>query len=309
MCANTLRSFFDAVDKLRDMEVQVNPDVLAIALLYSLPSSFDNFRVAIESRHELPDPDALRVKIIEEHDARRNEHASAAMYVKGKHAQQKKPSAKVNNPGKDDIPQKTKKSRVRCNKCKPFGHKATQCHNKDENPNDASSNAVEPVSLCASEAMIAKTAAFARGWCLDSGATSHLCNDAKRLSNANFSRRGKLNLANELSTTSTAVGTAGIAADVFGSIRNVAITDALYVPDLRTNLLSVGKITERGYTVTFDVNSATVSDSDGNVVLIADKTDGLYFVRERHESAQLHPKHLRRVIANPRYRGTGDSDI
>lgn len=35
--------FFDAVDKLKDMEIDVNKDVLAIALLYSLPPSFDNF--------------------------------------------------------------------------------------------------------------------------------------------------------------------------------------------------------------------------------------------------------------------------
>lgn len=49
--------FFDAVDKLKDMEVDVNKDVLAIALLYSLPPSFDNFRVAIESRDDLPEPE------------------------------------------------------------------------------------------------------------------------------------------------------------------------------------------------------------------------------------------------------------
>lgn len=78
--------FFDAVDKLRDMDVDVNPDVLAIALLYSLPPSYENFRVAIESRDELLDPDALRIKIIEEYDAHRNAQpaGSSAMYVNKK---------------------------------------------------------------------------------------------------------------------------------------------------------------------------------------------------------------------------------
>lgn len=42
-------------------------------LLYSLPPSFENFRCAIESRDELPTPEMLRVKIIEENDARRND--------------------------------------------------------------------------------------------------------------------------------------------------------------------------------------------------------------------------------------------
>jgi hypothetical protein len=67
-----LNGFFDAVDKLAEMDVEINPDLLAIMLLYSLPSSFENFRCAIESRDELPDPETLREKIIEENDARKN---------------------------------------------------------------------------------------------------------------------------------------------------------------------------------------------------------------------------------------------
>jgi hypothetical protein len=35
--------FFDAVDKLGEMDVEINPDLLAIMLLYSLPSKFENF--------------------------------------------------------------------------------------------------------------------------------------------------------------------------------------------------------------------------------------------------------------------------
>lgn len=47
--------FFDAIDKLNEIKVAVNPDVLASMLLYGLPSSFENFPCAIESRDELPD--------------------------------------------------------------------------------------------------------------------------------------------------------------------------------------------------------------------------------------------------------------
>ena len=65
--------FFDAVDKLNEMEVAINPDLLAIMLLYSLPPNFENFRCAIESRDELPSPETLRVKIKEESDARKND--------------------------------------------------------------------------------------------------------------------------------------------------------------------------------------------------------------------------------------------
>ena len=67
-----LNEFFDTVDKLGEMGIDINPDQLAIMVLYSLPESFDNFRCAIESRDELPAPEALRAKIIEESDAGKN---------------------------------------------------------------------------------------------------------------------------------------------------------------------------------------------------------------------------------------------
>lgn len=79
-----LNIFFDTVDKLASMDIDINPDLLTIMLLYSLPSSFENFRCAIESRDALPEPEALRTKIIEESDARKSssrENASDAMFV------------------------------------------------------------------------------------------------------------------------------------------------------------------------------------------------------------------------------------
>lgn len=81
--------FFDVVDKLQEMEVEINADLLAIMMLYSLPSSFENFRCAIESRDQLPTPDVLRVKIVEESEVRSKDtnastNASDAMLVKNK---------------------------------------------------------------------------------------------------------------------------------------------------------------------------------------------------------------------------------
>ena len=72
-----LSKFFDAVDKLSEMDVNVNDDLLAILLLYSLPPSYENFRCAIESRDTLPKPEDLRIKIVEENDSRRSNDVTA----------------------------------------------------------------------------------------------------------------------------------------------------------------------------------------------------------------------------------------
>lgn len=93
-----LAEFFDAVDKLESMEVKIHGDLLSIMLLYSLPSTFENFRCAIESRDTLPDTETLKIKIVEEYNARLRKSetydSSAAMFAK--------PNPKFSNKGKVD---------------------------------------------------------------------------------------------------------------------------------------------------------------------------------------------------------------
>ena len=126
-----IRTFFDAVDKLTEMEVIINPDLLAILLLYSLPSQYDNFRCAIESRDELPAPEALRIKIIEESDARKKDNnvlVQNAMAVKpyaNKNWKNKKKAAPKNEVDKE-------KSKLKCHSCGKTGHKAADCWHRDK---------------------------------------------------------------------------------------------------------------------------------------------------------------------------------
>lgn len=80
-----IQKFFDTVDRLSEMKVDINNDLLSVMLLHSLPTSFDNFRCAIESRDTLPSPESLRIKIIEESDARKHEsreNNSDALFAK-----------------------------------------------------------------------------------------------------------------------------------------------------------------------------------------------------------------------------------
>ena len=56
-----INKFFDAVDKLAMMEVEINADLLSIILLYALPSRYENFRCAIESRDNLPNVENLKI--------------------------------------------------------------------------------------------------------------------------------------------------------------------------------------------------------------------------------------------------------
>jgi len=129
-----LRRFFDTADKLVEMNVGIDLELISIMLLYSLPSSFENFRCAVESRDVLPTPDVLRVKIIEESDARQRDNKAildAMFSSKSKpyfqNKKQFKSKGNLSSPSKDGEAFKFK-----CHKCRQTGHKAINCPNKNK---------------------------------------------------------------------------------------------------------------------------------------------------------------------------------
>jgi hypothetical protein len=64
------------------------------------------------------------------------------------------------------------------------------------------------------------------------------------------------------------------------NLRSVNLNNVMYVPDLRSNLLSVGKITDKGSTVIFENNKVYILDKDGKEIMIGQKRNHLYYVRE-----------------------------
>jgi hypothetical protein len=69
--------FFDTVDRLSELDVEINQELLAVMLLRSLPESYENFRCAISSRDELLSLEMLKIKIAEEYDARKETDKSS----------------------------------------------------------------------------------------------------------------------------------------------------------------------------------------------------------------------------------------
>jgi hypothetical protein len=65
-----VNKFSDTMDKLSGMDIDINDDLLTIMMLYSLPPSHENFRIANESRDKLPSHEIWKIKIIQEGEAR-----------------------------------------------------------------------------------------------------------------------------------------------------------------------------------------------------------------------------------------------
>ena len=55
--------------------------------------------------------------------------------------------------------------------------------------------------------------------------------------------------------------------------------DVLYVPDIRTNLMSVSRITDKDNTVTFNKHRAVVTGKHGDIKFVPKRQGGLYCIK------------------------------
>ncbi|HLP34673.1 MAG TPA: DDE-type integrase/transposase/recombinase, partial [Amoebophilaceae bacterium] len=271
-----LDNFFDIVDKLNEMDIEVNDDLLSILLLDSLPDVFDNFRCAIESRDDLPKPDALRIKIIEEFQARGNkkeDEISSALLARPNFI------GKANKARNFEENVAQDRTKLVCLRCKKPGHRAAVCRAPRpvfENDSVETAGIITELALHNSENNT--VIQDPKQWCLDSGATSHMTSDIANFENLKETNK-PLGLANNQTTVITGVG------EIKLTTRNGdshVLKNSLHVPDLKVNLMSVAKIVDAGGKVLFEPNEATVLNSKNEVMHVAKRRGDLYFIQSAH---------------------------
>lgn len=149
------RNFVDLVDNLAEMEVDINQDLLSVMLLRSLPEKYENFKCAVASRDELPSPEALRIKMAEECDARKeSDHVTQKALAAGKFA---KPNWKKGHSTKTDKDgtEKNRDAKMKCYNCGNIGHRAKNCKKTKKSSEQSASNAGN-VSLYVSHSYLLK---------------------------------------------------------------------------------------------------------------------------------------------------------
>lgn len=276
-----LNNFFEAANMLSDMGVEIHDDMLSILLLYSLPESYENFRCAMESRDELPNIEVLKIKILEKASSSSSTGTGiieGAMYAKRKGFKKNSNSKEQNT--------KTSKFMYKCFKCHEVGHKASECkmkRNQDDvrcatesGKEDSTFDILFNCTNFSNSLQIEKN-----DWILDSGCTSHLCNDFDKFTNNFCILQDKLNLVSNLSTDVKGKGDVRLSA----SGRRLILKNTLYVPDLRSNLLSVARIADNGYVIQFTKDRACINESSGKTVMTAERIGNLYVFKRLNEQA------------------------
>lgn len=283
-----IADFFDAVKKLKEIGLVVIDELLAILLLYSLPDSFSMFRTAMESRDDLPSTEVLKVKIVEDFEGRRSKEIDqGAMFVKRNNANVLK---KNSNPNEHQGNIRNSSKTV-CFRCGRRGHFARECKTKNVYKIKQSAQKLERRADTEPKTtmLMSTTEEVMLGeqrnpiWCIDSGCTGHMCNEREIIKD--FTRLdSELNLANNESTQITGTGKVSIRVNTGSEERRVDIEKVFYVSDLRTNLLSVAKMTDRGFEVRFRKKDAIVIDENSKIHMHADRVGNLYHVRMSQNS-------------------------
>ncbi|MCH81937.1 retrovirus-related pol polyprotein from transposon TNT 1-94, partial [Trifolium medium] len=146
---------------------------------------------------------------------------------------------------------------------KDDGHFADECwYKKDQQEaNVAEENDAKAVLMMAT---IGDESEKNEEWFLDSGCSNHMTPHREWLTSFDASKKTSIKLAD--SSKLAAEGTGKI---VFkGKTGNtVIIEDVFYVPKMNCNLMSIGQLVQKGFSVTIEGNSLNLFDAKKNLVL------------------------------------------
>lgn len=270
--------FTAVAEKLAEIGVCLQDDLFVIMLLASLPKSFESLVVALESRDELPNLTAVKIKLIEEGERRKtcqSEHTEGSVQAFVAHANtnakknifehtKSNDSASTASTRKDN----SKKSNLKCYSCGKKGHFAAQCKGKDREKSSHQNVTRNGLFAAVSSRILHNDV-----WCVDSGASSHLCCNRNMFDEFEPCEESIM-LAAEHKILAKGKGVVRLRTNEF----DVTLVDVLFVPGLQCNFVSVARAVNSGYIVEFKGNTAKFFDKHGGIILCAQKVRDLYLL-------------------------------
>ena len=191
----------------------------------------------------------------------------------------------------------------RCHNCKQINHDVSECkypikdqfknnssntsnNHRHQNRNDNNhhaNNRKRDASLVVEESCYsANDKHYSKCWILDSGASRHFVNNYRLLQNIRQVDPIVVSTANNCEIITTTVGDVKIKSN--GVFDNVILRNVAYVPEFKTNLLSISSIFEQGSVPKFYPNYCLIMKNN-ELVLKVPKVGKLYIFSE-------HPTYL-----------------
>ena len=288
-----LKAMTEILDELSVIDEPVNEEDRVVHLLASLPESYNVLVTALEANAEVPKLEVVTERLLHEERKQRaradhgsgsgagDEEALAAKYGKG----------------------------PRCHFCKKFGHIKRNCDEFARSKNSfqerkkwkqgaykATTNSEdnsdsESISLVARQALSASTIGLKDRWIVDSGATCHMYNNRDLFVKFQvIDDPLEVTLGDGRALKATGRGTVMLKTSApDGKKRECSLRDALLVPGLAYNLLSVSRTTEAGKVVEFSREICSILEAkDKRIVAAGSKVGSLYYLDQEGPTQQAH---------------------
>lgn len=166
---------------------------------------------------------------------------------------------------------------IQCRNCNKFGHYASDCWSKPwkqsdhSNFVDASNNEKEDSTLLLAHEEVCGQNDV---WFLDSGASNHMCGREELFVRLKEVVQGNVSLGDSSQVPMKCKGKIKIYQK--DSTPNY-ISNVYYVPNMKSNILSVGELLERGYVIHMENFSLYLKDAHGRLMARAQMTRNRIF--------------------------------
>lgn len=262
----------ETAQKLKGTGFDISEEWIGSLLLAGLPNKFYPMIMAIEHSGIQITTDAIKTKLMDMETETNGKNGAALVGnvdrgIYHNHNQYQNYNKKNKSyVGHNDGNIKVKKD-IRCYKCKEIGHFKSNCPNKGEKSKTSS----------------VFSAAFINGefdkhdWYVDSGASVHLTANKDWLENVSEdTKEQNVMIANKTRITVNCVGNVNLNTVVNKQKYSITIKNALYVPELATNLLSVSELIKNENTVIFEENCCKIYNKEKVLVATADLINKVY---------------------------------
>jgi transposase InsO family protein len=252
-------------EQLEAIGAPVSEEDIVMTLLCSLPETYHNLIVALESRTDNLDLEFVTARLMHE-ELKRKEIAAATAAGSSSGGLESAFYSKPQRPNRAAVPGPSKAKSGNCNFCGKPGHWARDCRKRLEQQHrnvEEAHQAFEP-----QEHLFAATgsAACKQFWYVDSGASQHLTPRRDWFSDYKSIPPKQVFMGDDHPQLAIGVGSIRVQLEVDGEVIRGRFMDVLHVPGIANNLLSVSKMVSQGMSVQFEAGTCLIRNKAGKVV-------------------------------------------
>lgn len=247
-----------AAHKLRNIKFHVDDEWLGTLMLAGLPEMYRPMIMGLESSGMKISADLVKNKLLQEVKM----SDTTALYTNTR----------------KNLPKSDKKG-PRCFNCNKYGHLSKNCWHKKTNNNKKTDKDTGYVA-----AFSASTANDSNSWHVDSGASMHMTMHRDWLTDITASPVPSIRIANNKELKVECCGNVCIKVKAHdGNTDLIQVRNVLFVPELKTNLLSVSKIIQSGCKVIFNESGCQIYNPSNKLVAQARLINATYLLNTYQE--------------------------